>query len=259
MEININNYTRQLAAVDFIKQWKPNPSNSAKNPADDIAWRAEKIRDMLKLMDSEAEAVKQLLDCDVQIKNRPKNLPSIDRVYGLLKADNAKRRNHYNRIINTFQDRFDVWSEVNQMDAHIYAATLDRFTDKKQENRFEPGIENYKLLKRIDNTDESFWKKLDEHTKYHDYQAYYNKRLVKHEAFNPEVDKLPDGANSYRVFAYLGRMTDSHRPLFAMLYITHSTGDIKADLSKLPSKWKPIYIALPQVKPDTRGGLIVEG
>ena len=68
MEININNYTRQLAAVDFIKQWKPNPNNSAKNPADDIAWRAEKVRDMLKMMDSEAESVKQLLDCNVQIK-----------------------------------------------------------------------------------------------------------------------------------------------------------------------------------------------
>ena len=180
MVINLKDFTKQLAAVDFIKRWKPNPNNSAKNPADDVAWRAMKVRELLDDADCQAESVKQLLDCDITIKNRPKRLPSIDRVYRLIKADNEKKRNHYNHILASFQNRFDVWSEVNQMDAHIWVATLDRFTDEKQAKRFQKGIEKYDDFKRIDDTDEEFWKKLDEHTKYHDYQNYLQQTLKLH-------------------------------------------------------------------------------
>lgn len=243
---------KKIAAVDFIKRWKPNPNNTAKNPGDDVAWRAMKVRDLIKDNEDEAESVKKLLDCDIQIKDRPKKLPSIDRVYGLLKADNEKKRQRFNRILGTFQDRLDIWSEVNQMDAHIYLATLDQFADEKQAKRFESGLEKYDVFKRIDHTDEVFWKKLDEHTRFHDYQDYYNKRVVNHQTFDFEKDKLPNGARYYRVFTYLGRMTGSHRPLFAVLYINGSKGDIRSDLAKLPKSWIPIYVALPQLKADSR-------
>ena len=99
MEINLKKDNKEIfKAVEFVKKWTPNPDNSEKNPAADALWLKGRILDFLKQIKHEGTAVKQLLDCDIRIPHTVKGLPSIDKMYKLLKADYQKRGDHDGKV-----------------------------------------------------------------------------------------------------------------------------------------------------------------
>ena len=56
----------------------------------------------------------------------------------------------------------------------------------------------------------------------------------------------------YRMLTYVGKTKHGNRPLFLVVYIEHSSGDFKKDLSKLPQEWVPLYVnvmSMPNRKP----------
>jgi hypothetical protein len=250
MEINLKKDNKELfKAVEFVKKWTPNPDNSEKNPAADALWLRGKVFDFLKQIKQEGIAVKQLLDCDIRIPNTVKGLPSIDKMYKLLKADYQKKCDHYGKFIRKYDAVADIWNGINQIDAHLFAATKE---DPTSDKKFESGIEK-DTWKRVGKFDQKFWDKLDSHSKYNDYHNYGAQCAVKHPEYdtkNPEI-KLGKIFTHYKVLAYLGRNV-TQRPLFSVLKIFNTTGNFFDDMKKLPKDWKPIYVCIPTAKPDTR-------
>ena len=248
MELNLqkdNNLT--FKAVEFIKTWKPGSDNNAKNPSEDALWRRDRVKDFLRTIGRESEAVKELMDCEVRINNRPKGLPSLDKVYRLLKQDYQKKTSAYGNTIKKFHLVVDIWNEINKLDGHIYASTLNYPKDHKH---FEEGIET-SAWKRVSGIGSDFWKKLDSHSKFHDYETYGKKCVNTHPLMLDDKTAVPKDCPFYCVFAYLGR-TVNQRPLFSVLQIYGTSGDFLDDMKKLPKGWIPIYVNIPVVKRDTR-------
>lgn len=243
MELNFKHNNKDIIkAVNFIKKWTPSKDNNAKNPAEDALWHIQQMERFLGILKREPEAVKELMDCDFHVKNRPKGLPSIDKVYKLLKADYVKRCGDYGRMINQYRVIVDLWNEINMMDAHIYAASTE---NPKSIKGFEAGIET-SAWKIISGIGPRFWKKLDSHSKYNDYENYGKNSFSGHPFFDNKHPEVPASVKQYRMFVYLGRNV-TQRPLFAVLHIFHSTGNVMDDIKKIPNDWTPVYVNVPEV------------
>ncbi len=234
MKLNLENPAKQLSYLRYIKEWQPEEDNKARNPGESAVFKAGKIRELLANDKAQCDAVKRLMDSDVSVKPHVKNLPSIDRIYKLMCKDHVRKVSEYGRMLARFKEVCNIWNEVNIIDAHMYAATLE---DPRQIKQYEPGIE----------TDQ--WVIVDYDRggdclagiKNSDYHHYCIKCYMKHPKIGENGLALQPN-QPYRMLTYVGKTKHVNRPLFLVVYIEHSSGDFKKDLSKLPQEWVPLYV-----------------
>lgn len=246
MKLNLENPTKQLSYLRYVKEWKPEEDNKAKNPGEAAVFKAGKIRELLANDKAQCEALKKLIGVDVSMTPRVRNLPPIDRLYKLLSKDNADKAGRYGRMLRKFREVNNIWNEVNIIDGHMYAATTE---EPWQLKHYEPGIESDKWLVIDEKRGGECLAKLNEINK--DYGEYLVKRFMKHPKLGDNVlDIQPN--QPYRMLTYVGKTKHGNRPMFLVVYIEHSSGDFKKDLSKLPQNWVPLYVnvlSMPNRKP----------
>ena len=71
-----------------------------------------------------------------------------------------------------------------------------------------------------------------------DYIDYYNRCLVKH----PLLESPVIGEDTYSMLMYLGKAKTGNRPMFQVVRVKNTTGNLKTDLEQLPKNWVPIYV-----------------
>jgi hypothetical protein len=246
MKLNLENPVKQLAYLRYVKEWRPEEDNKAKNPGEAAVFKAGKIRELLANDKLQCDALKKLMDSDVKVNPRVKNLPSIDRLYKLLCQDNTEKADRYGRMLRKFREVNNIWNEVNIIDGHMYAATTEEPWKLKH---YEPGIESDSWLVIDEKRGGECLAKLNKNNK--DYGEYLVKRFMKHPKLGDNgLDIQPN--QPYRMLTYVGKTKHGSRPLFVVVYIVHSSGDFKKDLSKLPQEWVPLYVnvmSMPNRKP----------
>lgn len=246
MKLNLENPVKQLAYLRYVKEWQPEEDNKARNPGEAAVFKAGKIRELLANDKLQCDALKKLMDSDVKINPRVKNLPSIDRLYKLLCQDNTEKADRYGRMLRKFREVNNIWNEVNIIDGHMYAATTEEPWKLKH---YEPGIESDSWLVIDEKRGGECLAKLNKANK--DYGEYLVKRFMKHPKLGDNgLDIQPN--QPYRMLTYVGKTKHGNRPLFVVVYIVHSSGDFKKDLSKLPQEWVPLYVnvmSMPNRKP----------
>ena len=246
MRLNLEKPEKQMSYLRYVKEWRPEEDNKAKNPGEAAVFKSGKIRELLDNDKLQCEALKKLMDCDLKVNPRVKNLPSVERLYKLLCQDNTAKSIRYGRMLRKFREVNNIWNEVNIIDGHMYAATTEEPWKLKH---YEPGIESDKWLVIDEKRGGECLAKLNKANK--DYGDYLIKRFMKHPKLGDNtLDIQPN--QLYRMLTYVGKTKYGARPLFLVLYIEHSSGDFKKDLSKLPQEWVPLYVnvmSMPNRKP----------
>lgn len=246
MKLNLEKPEKQMSYLRYVKEWRPEEDNKAKNPGEAAVFKSGKIRELLANDKLQCEALKKLMDSDLKVNPRVKNLPSVDRLYKLLCQDNKEKAERYGRMLRKFREVNNIWNEVNILDGHMYAATTEEPWKLKH---YEPGIESDKWLVIDEKRGGECLAKLNKANK--DYGDYLIKRFMKHPKLGDNVLELQPN-QPYRMLTYVGKTKHGARPLFLVVYIEHSSGDFKKDLSKLPQEWVPLYVnvmSMPNRKP----------
>ncbi len=246
MKLNLEKPEKQMSYLRYVKEWRPEEDNKAKNPGEAAVFKSGKIRELLANDKLQCEALKKLMDSDLKVNPRVKNLPSVDRLYKLLCQDNKEKAERYGRMLRKFREVNNIWNEVNILDGHMYAATTEEPWKLKH---YEPGIESDKWLVIDEKRGGECLAKLNKANK--DYGDYLIKRFMKHPKLGDNVLELQPN-QPYRMLTYVGKTKHGARPLFLVVYIEHSSGDFKKDLAKLPQEWVPLYVnvmSMPNRKP----------
>lgn len=236
MKIKLIKPELAIKAVNWIRDWTPNPDNDAKNPHDDVVWRMDKIREFLGKLKAECDGVKSLLDAKVTINPRPAVLPKITKIYDLLCADYKKHTFDLRNRVRFYKEVLDVYNCVNVMDGHIYAASQ---AEPSRLKHYESGIEKdtWKVVGDSYANLRPLFASLDKNNRT-DYIDYYNRCLVKH----PLLESPVIGEDTYSMLMYLGRAKTGNRPMFQVVRVKNTTGNLKKDLEQLPKNWVPIYV-----------------
>ena len=246
MKLNLEKPENQLSYLRYVKEWRPEEDNKAKNPGEAAVFKSGKIRELLANDKLQCDALKKLMDSDMKVNPRVKNLPSIERLYKLLCQDNRDKVERYGRMLRKFREVNNIWNEVNILDGHMYAATTEEPWKLKH---YEPGIESDQWLVIDEKRGGECLAKLNKANK--DYGEYLLKRVMKHPKLGDNaLDIQPN--QPYRMLTYVGKTKHGARPLFLVVYIEHSSGDFKKDLSQLPQEWVPLYVnvmPMPNRKP----------
>jgi len=236
MKIDLENLSKSLNYLRAVKEWQPEADNTAKNPYEAAVFKAGKIRELLADDKEQCEALKRLMDSNVSVNPRVRNLPSIDRLYNLMCKDHERKVTNYGRLLCKFREICNIWNEVNIIDGHMYAATTE---EPWQLKHYEPGIESDKWLVVDQERGGECLAKLNAANK--DYGEYLTKRFLKHPKMDKNGIELQPN-QPYRMLTYVGKAKCNNRPLFLVIRVEHSTGDFKKDLSKLPQTWVPLYV-----------------
>lgn len=236
MKLDLENPSKSLNYLRAVKEWQPEPDNSARNPYEAAVFKAKMIRQLLADDKDQCQALKRLMDSEVSVRPRVRNLPNIDRIYKLMCKDHERKVSNYGRLLRKFSEICAIWNEVNIMDGHMYAATTE---EPWQLKHYEPGIESDSWLVVDQERGGECLAKLNASNK--EYGEYLTKRFLKH----PKIDK--DGVQlqpnqPYRMLTYVGNAKCCNRPLFLVVRIENSSGEFNKDLSKLPNTWVPLYV-----------------
>lgn len=241
MKIDMKGPSKQLRHLRYIMEWLPSTGNGAKNPYDDAVWKARKIRELLADDKDQCEALKRLMDSEISIKPRVKNLPKLERLYKLMKQDHVRMEKSYGRMLSKLKEVCNIWNEINIIDGHMYAATTD---DPSKFKLFEKGIESDKWVVVDYERGKACLAMLNND----DYHQYLLKCYARHPKCGGNGVELQPN-QPYRMLTYVGNTKSGNRPLFLVVYIEHSSGDFESDMKKLPHTWVPLYVnVLPMSK-----------
>lgn len=241
MNIIDTNMSRHVKAINFVKNWKKKPDVPASSAKEDAIWHIKKISALIDNDERQCSAVLQLLNSRVTIDPRPKNLPSVERVYKLLKKDHTRTVNKYGKMIAFYKEVLNVINEMNLIERQFDLNQCLRNIQWLVYNRKAVEKVNDKLLNTNKEANRYIASRLEEMASAHTEFSIESNMLK-------QITDESLGCKSYMtrfsLFINAGFTATKHRPIFMILNIRSTDGDVMRYISNLPSSWNVLFIRL---------------